>query len=36
MIDLLGVRAYRHLFPPLQPSEKVVGTSMPRPPDLTG
>lgn len=25
MIDLLGVRAYRHLFPPLQPSEKIVG-----------
>ena len=25
MIDLLGVRAYRHLLPPLQPSEKVVG-----------
>jgi sugar (pentulose or hexulose) kinase len=25
MIDLLGVRAYRHLFPPIQPSEQVVG-----------
>jgi sugar (pentulose or hexulose) kinase len=26
MFDLLGVRAYRHLFPPLQPSGTIVGT----------
>ena len=25
MIDLLGVRAYRHLFPPLQLSESIIG-----------
>ena len=36
MFDLLGVRAYRHLFPPLQPSEKVVGVIHREASQLTG
>jgi sugar (pentulose or hexulose) kinase len=36
MFDLLGVKAYRHLFPPLQPSEKVVGEILPEAAQLTG
>jgi sugar (pentulose or hexulose) kinase len=36
MFDLLGVRAYRRLFPPLQPSEKVVGVIHPEAARLTG
>ncbi|HVO72254.1 MAG TPA: FGGY-family carbohydrate kinase [Aggregatilineaceae bacterium] len=36
MFDLLGVSAYRHLFPPLQPSEKVVGVIQREAAQLTG
>jgi len=36
MFDLLGVRAYRHLFPALQPSEKVVGVIHQEASQLTG
>ncbi len=36
MVDLLGVRAYRHLFPPLQPSEKIIGAIHTEAARLTG
>lgn len=36
MFDLLGVRDYIHLFPPIQPSEKVVGSVRPEAAEQTG
>ncbi len=36
MIELFGLQAYRHLFPPIRPSEQIVGTVQPEAAALTG